>query len=352
MEQRVALARALIQQPRILLLDEPMAGMNVEEKEDMSRFILDVNDEFGTTIALIEHDMGVVFDLADRISVLVYGEVIASDTPQRIKANAEGIKAQLSHFLDFGSDRALMLNNADWLADLNYIEFLREIGRHFSVNRMLSFETYKMRLDTGLSFIEFNYQLLQAYDYLVLAAGVRTNYFGNSDWVTLAPGLKTIDEAVDVRGRFLLAFEQAELEGDPEARQAVLTFAIVGAGPTGVEMAGAMAEISRQTLRRDYRHFDTQSARVLLIDFADRVLLAPITVVVVVMLTTEGLIFSASGARLSGRACALSACTSTKARASAPSTSARIIAGTGVGVDRDTALGCMRRLLKSRVSPP
>lgn len=111
-----------------------------------------------------------------------------------------------------------------------------------------------------------------SYDYLVLAAGVRTNYFGKSEWARFAPGLKTIDEAVDVRGRFLLAFEQAELEGDPEARRAVLTFAIVGAGPTGVEMAGAMAEISRQTLRRDFRHFDTQSARVLLVELADRVL--------------------------------------------------------------------------------
>lgn len=111
-----------------------------------------------------------------------------------------------------------------------------------------------------------------SYDYLILAAGVRTNYFGNANWAEHAPGLKTVDEAVDVRGRFLLAFEQAELEADEEARRAVLTFAIVGAGPTGVEMAGAMAEISRQTLRRDFRHFDTQSARVILIDFADRVL--------------------------------------------------------------------------------
>jgi NADH dehydrogenase len=111
-----------------------------------------------------------------------------------------------------------------------------------------------------------------SYDYLVLAAGVRTNYFGRPEWARHAPGLKTVDEAVDVRGRFLLAFEQAELEGDDEARQAVLTFAIVGAGPTGVEMAGAMAEISRQTLRRDFRHFDTKGARVILVELADRVL--------------------------------------------------------------------------------
>ena len=111
-----------------------------------------------------------------------------------------------------------------------------------------------------------------AYDYLVLAAGVRTNYFGNDDWAAYAPGLKTIDEAIRVRSRFLLAFEQAEVEEDPAARTAALTFALVGAGPTGVELAGAIAEISRHTLRRDFRHFDTDSVRILLIDFADRVL--------------------------------------------------------------------------------
>ncbi len=111
-----------------------------------------------------------------------------------------------------------------------------------------------------------------AFDYLVLAAGARTNYFGNDDWAVHAPGLKNIDEAIDVRARFLLAFEQAEIEADPEARRAALTFAIVGAGPTGVEMAGAMSEISRHTLPRDFRHIDTQTVRVILIDASDRVL--------------------------------------------------------------------------------
>jgi NADH dehydrogenase len=110
------------------------------------------------------------------------------------------------------------------------------------------------------------------YDYLVLAAGVRTNYFGHDDWARLAPGLKTIDEAIDVRRRFLLAFEQAELEEDAAARSAALTFAIVGAGPTGVELAGAVAEISRHTLRQDFRRIDTASMRVILIEAADRVL--------------------------------------------------------------------------------
>ena len=89
-------------------------------------------------------------------------------TIEQIKFNAECIKKQIARFIDFSNGKALLLDNADWLAGLNYIEFLRDIGVHFSVNRMLSFEAYKMRLETGLSFIEFNYQLLQSYDFLIL----------------------------------------------------------------------------------------------------------------------------------------------------------------------------------------
>jgi len=111
-----------------------------------------------------------------------------------------------------------------------------------------------------------------AYDYLIVAAGAVTNYFGHDEWRDVAPGLKTIDEALDVRSRLLLAFEQAEVEGDDEARRAALTFAIVGAGPTGVEMAGAMVEIARTTLRRDFRRIDTEAVRVILVDAMDRVL--------------------------------------------------------------------------------
>jgi tyrosyl-tRNA synthetase len=109
-----------------------------------------------------------------------------------IKTNADRFRAQISRFLDFSD--GLMLNNADWLADLNYIEFLREIGRHFSVNRMLSFETYKMRLDTGLSFIEFNYQILQAYDYLVLyqRQGCRLQMGGDDQWGNIVAGMDLI----------------------------------------------------------------------------------------------------------------------------------------------------------------
>ncbi|PWR01815.1 ABC transporter ATP-binding protein [Meridianimarinicoccus roseus] len=95
LKKRVELARALAAEPKLLLLDEPMAGMNVEEKEDMSRYILDVNDEFGTTVALIEHDMGVVMDLSDRVVVMDYGRKIGDGTPSEVRNNQAVIDAYL-----------------------------------------------------------------------------------------------------------------------------------------------------------------------------------------------------------------------------------------------------------------
>jgi branched-chain amino acid transport system ATP-binding protein len=95
LQKRVDLGRALAMEPRMLLLDEPMAGMNIEEKQDMSRFILDVNDEFGTTIVLIEHDMGVVMDISDRVVVLDYGKKIGDGTPEQVRQNEAVISAYL-----------------------------------------------------------------------------------------------------------------------------------------------------------------------------------------------------------------------------------------------------------------
>lgn len=111
-------------------------------------------------------------------------------TRQEISDNAEGIKKQLSHFIDFSGDRAMMLNNADWLVGLNYIDFLRDIGRHFSVNRMLTAESYKARMKTGLNFIEFNYMLLQAYDfwYLFNHFDCRLQMGGNDQWGNIIAG--------------------------------------------------------------------------------------------------------------------------------------------------------------------
>ena len=110
------------------------------------------------------------------------------------------------------------------------------------------------------------------FDYLVLATGVTHAYFGNDDWARHAPGLKTVDDAIEIRRRFLMAFEEAEREGDPEARKRLLTFVIVGAGPTGVELVGAMAEIARRVMPADFRAIDTSAARILLLEGADRVL--------------------------------------------------------------------------------
>lgn len=120
--------------------------------------------------------------------------------------------------------------------------------------------------------VELSDGTLLPYDYLVLATGAVDQYFGHSDWVELAPGLKTVDDATEIRRRFLLAFEAAEREDSPEARRALLTTVVIGGGPTGVEMAGAMAEMARHSLVRDFRRIDPTTARIILVEGGDRVL--------------------------------------------------------------------------------
>ena len=111
-----------------------------------------------------------------------------------------------------------------------------------------------------------------AYDYLILATGARHSYFGHDEWEKLAPGLKSLEDAVEIRRRLLMAFEYAEKITDEAAKAAAMTFVIIGGGPTGVEMAGAIAEIARYTLEKDFRHIDPASARVVLVEGEQRVL--------------------------------------------------------------------------------
>jgi len=113
-----------------------------------------------------------------------------------------------------------------------------------------------------------------AYDYLIVAAGARHSYFGRDEWEKLAPGLKSLDDALEIRRRMLMAFEIAEKTTDDAERKAAMTFVIVGGGPTGVEMAGAIAEIARITLIKDFRHIDSSQARVLLIEGSPEILSA------------------------------------------------------------------------------
>lgn len=111
-----------------------------------------------------------------------------------------------------------------------------------------------------------------AYDYLVVATGARHAYFGHEEWAETAPGLKTIGDATAIRARILSAFERAEVTRDEDLRRALLTFVVVGGGPTGVELAGAIAELARKVIVRDFRHIDASSAQVLLVEAGDRLL--------------------------------------------------------------------------------
>lgn len=113
-----------------------------------------------------------------------------------------------------------------------------------------------------------------SYDFLVMACGATHAYFGHDEWEAHAPGLKTIEQATEIRRRVLTAYERAEIETDPELRRRLLTFVIVGGGPTGVELAGALGELSRHTLSRDFRHIDPGGTRVLLIEGGPRILAA------------------------------------------------------------------------------
>lgn len=128
--------------------------------------------------------------------------------------------------------------------------------------RSVEFSSNRLLLDEGAV----------GYDYLVVATGARHSYFGRDEWMPVAPGLKSIGDALEIRRRVLSAFEQAERESDPQKRARWLTFVVVGAGPTGVELSGALCEIAQHALARDFRHIDPAQARVILLEGSDRVL--------------------------------------------------------------------------------
>src|SRR5215218_4134822 len=127
-------------------------------------------------------------------------------------------------------------------------------------------------VDTGRQEVIVDDERRVAYDYLILATGARHAYFGRDEWEEVAPGLKKIDDATLIRQRVLMAFERAEVATDPEEARRLLTFVVVGGGPTGVEMAGAIAELARHALARDFSAVDPGDARVVLVESGDRVL--------------------------------------------------------------------------------
>jgi NADH dehydrogenase len=156
------------------------------------------------------------------------------------------------------------LSPADIAAPIRHI-----VRRHENVRVLLGDVE---RVDPAANTIHLKDGQSLFYDYLVLATGSRHSYFGRDDWERAAPGLKTLDDALEIRARVLAAFEQAEATDDPARQRSLLTFVVVGGGPTGVELAGALAEIGRHTLASEYRRIDPRSARVLLVERAPRVL--------------------------------------------------------------------------------
>jgi NADH dehydrogenase len=150
---------------------------------------------------------------------------------------------------------------------------IRDVLRHQRNARVILGEVVAVDADERrLQIDTLGHTTELSYDKLIVAAGASQSYFGHDEFAHDAPGMKTIDDALELRGRIFGAFEMAELETDPAARAAWLTFAIVGAGPTGVELAGQIAELSRRALGDNFRHFDPRAARVVLLDALDTVL--------------------------------------------------------------------------------
>ncbi len=150
--------------------------------------LMHLSREGHNPIALVGGGTGLIGDPSGKTETR---QLLTRDT---LRENFEGVKAQLGRFLNFDNGGAVAVDNSEWLEPLNYVDFLREIGRHFSVNRMLSFEAYKQRMEKGLSFLEFNYQLCQAYDFLVLYQkyGCRLQMGGDDQWGNIVAGVDLV----------------------------------------------------------------------------------------------------------------------------------------------------------------
>jgi len=148
---------------------------------------------------------------------------------------------------------------------------IRRILRHHTNIEVLLAEVRQVDLPNRRIRLADGIEL--AYDYLIVAAGAETSYFGHDDWALVAPGLKDLDDALEVRRRVLTALEAAEITDDPEEKRRLLTFVVVGGGPTGVELAGAIADLSREILHEDFRRVKPSETRVVLVEMADRILL-------------------------------------------------------------------------------
>lgn len=147
---------------------------------------------------------------------------------------------------------------------------IRSILRNQANVEVLLAEVTRVDADARVVHLDLGTQL--TYDYCVVATGARHSYFGHTEWERFAPGLKSVEDALDIRRRILIAFERAEREPDPAKRHQYLTFVVIGGGPTGVEMAGAIAEIRRFALARDFRHIDPREATVMLVEGGPRLL--------------------------------------------------------------------------------
>src|SRR5262245_46299115 len=149
---------------------------------------------------------------------------------------------------------------------------IRFILRRQKNVQVLLTEVTDIDLNARMIKIRENESVEMSYDYVILATGVQTNYFGNDAWAQYALGLKSLDDALEIRRRVLLAFEEAERESALARREQLLTFVVIGGGPTGVEMAGALSELARFALAHDFKAIDPKATRVVLIEMSDRIL--------------------------------------------------------------------------------